>query len=240
MARVDPRNFYLVEEQSYKILKESEGDEAYLQRLIGGNLVSLSTLHFRRSDPPLFLESSPIYEATKEYPRGFPQLQYGRQFLIRRQFELWAAVYKYRNSQEFVSPEAGVAIGRVVSKSCRESLRKAYSSDLYIQKEVERLRRIYGKDHSEVIAGLTGAEVIAYMDDNLPEPDPRALIKSGSGSASPSNLTKRPDPDSSGIGSGSGEDGRAGEKPDWSGWLWFVCAVTSAGLAAAWYLRRRG
>ena len=115
------------------------------------------------------------------------------------------------------------------NRGMREQLEFFYSDDLFLQKRMEELARRHGEDDSELVAGLTGRKIIAYMREHLPEPDPRVPT----GGAKPS--AKRPivDPDnrfSDGVADPVVADGSADRRTRHC--LWPLLALVL--MAFAW------
>ena len=217
----DPSDIYSTHEQSFERVRQNEGDDAYLRWFLHGELLVMADIEYPRDEAE--------ERVCQEHPSSEETVQsriHAREFLIRRQMEYWAAAYKFRDVPEFA--EAG-AVENVTSR-----MKAIYISDLYIQKEVQRLKRLYSDDGSEVFAGVTGAEVIAYMGEHLPDPDPRALLDGGS--SDPPTGAGVHDP-----GSGTGSLPYSAKDTDGlrirTSWIWFVALAVISGAVATWYLR---
>ena len=123
-------------------------------------------------------------------------LDAAREFIHTHYLDLWCAAYtlaeigpeREQTSEKEDTPFADLAegeVGPVATESTgrtrshpqwrRDQIAYFYSEDLFLQKRVEQLARLHGNDDSELVAGLTGRQIIAYMREHLPEPDPRVL-----------------------------------------------------------------
>ena len=95
--------------------------------------------------------------------------------------------------------------GEPFSKEAKRILTSIFEEDLFVQRRAQEIARLYGEDDTELIAGFTGRELVAYMEKHLPEPDPRALVEKATAPRVKSRLN--PGGESSGHGSPAGGSG---------------------------------
>ena len=181
---------------------------------------------------------------------GVIVLNAGREFIQKNYLDLWAAAcftagrvtMKQNDSMPENNPgpmpendpftdleNEAIGASRDAIDWMRDDLAFFYSEDLFLQKRVEQLARLHGKDDSELVAGLTGRQIIAYMREHLPEPDPRVLT----GGAEPA--VKRPivDPENRFSDAAAGRvvaDGSADRRT--RSYLWPLLALVL--MACAW------
>ena len=177
-------------EESAKRIRESSGDESYLLTLFCGHhmLHAASCYKIGGAHPEI---EPPTRKSWEDQAHRGIRLDAAREFLQKNYFDLWAAAYlviemapvekedsseRKEDSLDENDPFSDQSeIPDTGHRWQRDRLGFFYSEDLFLQKRVEQLARLHGNDDSELVAGLTGRQIIAYMREHLPEPDPRVL-----------------------------------------------------------------
>ena len=173
-------------------VQASHGDELYLSLLYSER--ALSNVKFCYTNYGAHPEVAPPNQNPDEDEKPtVVGLNAGREFIQRNYLYLWAAAYvsvknapiddegALENRDPFADLDGKSDVAeRAVTGPTRRGLELKrdqlgffYSEDLFLQKRVEELARRHGEDDSELVAGLTGRQIIAYMREHLPEPDPR-------------------------------------------------------------------